>query len=227
GTHPGARRGWDLFDRSEPPALGRTASAYFDHPEWGTRSGRYNRDFQPDLRMGEERTWQLVVYSDQPDAELTLSWEEFIADLSEELSLQIRQLSPSPGDWQEMRLARSLRLDPGGRITKAIFEIRAHWPAVERTALLPSFPNPSNPEVWIPYELAEEGRVEIRIFNLLGQQVRHLNLGLQPRGRYTGHGRAAWWDGRDAQGAPVSSGVYFCVLRTGDFTAMRKLTILK
>ena len=227
GTHPGARRGWDLFDRSEPPALGRTASAYFDHPECGTRSGRYNRDFQPDLRMGEERTWQLVVYSDQPDAELTLSWEEFIADLAEELSLQIRQLSPSPGDWQEMRLARSLRLDPGGRITKAIFEIRAHWPAVERTALLPSFPNPSNPEVWIPYELAEEGRVEIRIFNLLGQQVRHLNLGLQPRGRYTGHGRAAWWDGRDAQGAPVSSGVYFCVLRTGDFTAMRKLTILK
>ena len=227
GTHPDARPGWDRLDQSEPPALSRTVSAYFDHPGWKNRSGRYNHDYQPALQMGEERAWSFVVYTDRQDAALTLSWQESIPHIPEDIALHFRRTDPISTDWQDMREVRSVRLHPDSRITRIAFQVRARWPAVEQTALMPCFPNPSNPEVWIPYELAAEGPVEIHIFNLLGQQVRRLDLGVRPRGRYVSPARAAHWDGRNALGAPVSSGVYFCVLRADGFVAMRKLTILK
>ena len=100
-------------------------------------------------------------------------------------------------------------------------------PTIAETVLLQSFPNPFNPEVWIPYELAEEAPVEMLIYNAAGQLVRRLSLGVQPRGRYSSKSRCAYWDGRDEFDDPASSGVYFYVLRAGSFIAMRKMTVLK
>ena len=97
----------------------------------------------------------------------------------------------------------------------------------KETALLANYPNPFNPETWIPYQLAEAGEVEILIFDVSGIGVRRLVLGHQPAGDYTPRRRAAYWDGRNALGERVASGTYFYTLIAGDFTVTRKMLILK
>ncbi len=95
------------------------------------------------------------------------------------------------------------------------------------TALLANYPNPFNPETWIPYQLAKEADVTLRIYAIDGTLVRTLVLGHQPAGMYQNRSRAAYWDGRNAIGEPVASGLYFYTLTAGDFTATRKLLIRK
>ncbi len=94
-------------------------------------------------------------------------------------------------------------------------------------ALLVNFPNPFNPETWIPYQLAKPAEVTITIYAVDGQVVRTLALGHQPAGMYQSRSRAAYWDGRNAFGEPVASGVYFYTFTAGDFTATRKMLIRK
>jgi hypothetical protein len=96
-----------------------------------------------------------------------------------------------------------------------------------RFSLLQSYPNPFNPEVWIPYELAEEAPVKILIYDSAGRLVRTLDLGIQPRGRYTRKSKAAYWDGRNEQGDRVASGVYFYTLKAGEYVRTRKMAIRK
>ena len=95
------------------------------------------------------------------------------------------------------------------------------------TDLLFNYPNPFNPETWIPYQLSEPVDVILTIYNVNGQTVRTLVLGHQRPGFYQSKDRAAYWDGRNALGEPVASGVYFYTLTAGDFTATRKMLILK
>ena len=95
------------------------------------------------------------------------------------------------------------------------------------TALLPNYPNPFNPETWLPYQLAESAAVTVRIYAANGSLIRMLALGHQPAGIYEGRSRAAYWDGRNAQGEPVASGVYFYTLQAGEFSATRKMVIRK
>ena len=97
----------------------------------------------------------------------------------------------------------------------------------ESSALLQNFPNPFNPETWIPYQLKEDGEVTIRIHNAAGELVRKLELGYRSTGIYVSRDRAAYWDGRNAAGEYVASGVYFYSIRAGDFTATRKLIVVK
>ena len=99
--------------------------------------------------------------------------------------------------------------------------------ADRENALLANFPNPFNPETWIPYHLAKPTEVTITIYAVNGQAVRTLALGYQPAGIYQNRSRAAYWDGRNAIGEPVASGVYFYTLTAGDFTATRKMLIRK
>ncbi|MDE0466204.1 MAG: T9SS type A sorting domain-containing protein [Candidatus Poribacteria bacterium] len=101
------------------------------------------------------------------------------------------------------------------------------WQIPEETSLLPNYPNPFNPETWIPYQLAKPGDVTLTLYDIQGRVVRHLDLGHQRAGMYHSRGRAAYWDGRNAQGEPVASGVYFYTLKAGDFTATRKMLIRK
>ena len=95
------------------------------------------------------------------------------------------------------------------------------------TALLPNYPNPFNPETWIPYQLSKSSDVTLTIYAVNGHVVRRLELGHQPTGMYQNRSRAAYWDGKNAFGEPVASGVYFCTLIAGDFTATRKMLIRK
>ena len=94
-------------------------------------------------------------------------------------------------------------------------------------ALLPNYPNPFNPETWIPYQLAKPADVTLTIYTSNGTVVRTLMLGYQPVGIYQGKGRAAYWDGKNEVGEPVASGLYFYTLTAGNFTATRKMLIQK
>jgi Leucine-rich repeat (LRR) protein/mono/diheme cytochrome c family protein len=97
----------------------------------------------------------------------------------------------------------------------------------DQTALLTNYPNPFNPETWIPYQLTDAADVTMTIYATDGKVVRTLILGHQPAGYYTGRSRAAYWDGRNTLGERVASGVYFYTLTAGDFTATRKMLIRK
>ena len=97
----------------------------------------------------------------------------------------------------------------------------------KETALLPNYPNPFNPETWIPYHLAKSAEVTLHIYAVNGTLVRTLTLGHQSAGIYQNRSRAAYWDGRNAFGEPVASGLYFYTLTAGDFSATRKMLIRK
>ena len=97
----------------------------------------------------------------------------------------------------------------------------------EETALLRNYPNPFNPETWIPYQLAESAEVTLTIYDMNGQLVRRLAVGHQAAGMYQSRSRAVYWDGRNQLGESVASGLYFYTLTAGEFSATRKMLILK
>ena len=96
-----------------------------------------------------------------------------------------------------------------------------------KTILGQNFPNPFNPETWIPYQLEQSADVTLQIYNTSGSIVRTLNLGFKQQGFYMTRSTAAYWDGRNNMGEQVASGVYFYSLQTPDFSATRKMLILK
>ena len=97
----------------------------------------------------------------------------------------------------------------------------------DETQLLANYPNPFNPETWIPYQLSTGSDVRITIYDMSGTVVRKLVLGYQSSGYYTSRSRAAYWDGRNVVGEPVASGLYFYTFTADDFTATRRMLILK
>jgi len=94
-------------------------------------------------------------------------------------------------------------------------------------ALLQNYPNPFNPETWLPYKLASDSPLSISVYNAKGQLIRTINLGHQVAGMYITKDKAAYWDGRDSFGDKMASGVYYYTLQAGDFTATRKMAIMK
>ncbi len=97
----------------------------------------------------------------------------------------------------------------------------------EKTALLMNYPNPFNPETWIPYHLAKPADVTLTIYAANGTVVRSLVLGHQAAGIYQSRGRAVYWDGKNEIGESVASGIYFYMFTAGDFTATRKMLLMK
>ncbi len=97
----------------------------------------------------------------------------------------------------------------------------------KQTALLPNYPNPFNPETWIPYRLAEDADVTLTIYDTNGIMVRRMDLGHRLTGYYADRGKAVHWDGRNGFGEQIASGVYFYHLSAGDYSAARKMLIVK
>ena len=100
-------------------------------------------------------------------------------------------------------------------------------PVPKATRLLVNYPNPFNPETWIPYELSEGSEVVIKIYTTTGQLVRTLILGRREAGYYTTQERSAHWDGRNETGELVTSGIYFYSIKAGNYTLTRKMIVLK
>ena len=97
----------------------------------------------------------------------------------------------------------------------------------KETVLLPNYPNPFNPETWIPYRLAKDAFVTLTIYDGSGQVVRALDVGYQTAAFYESRSKAIYWDGRNEFGEQVASSVYFYHLSAGDYSATRKMVILK
>ena len=185
-----------------------------------------------------EGSWVYLVYSplrgDDPDLEVLrargvsvedgLLWRynnkgekiEFLGNEVEKCSVSYRE---------SLRAAPALQMLIEPEVLSSLWHDLSQVP--EETLLLPNYPNPFNPETWIPYQLATPAEVTVAIHAADGQFVRTLSLGYQAAGVYQSKGRAVYWDGRNALGEPVASGVYFYTLMAGDFTATRKLLIRK
>jgi hypothetical protein len=115
------------------------------------------------------------------------------------------------------------RMEP--RWMRWVREVRLSADA--RTLVGRNYPNPFNPETWIPFQLAEDSRPMVRIFSPEGALVRHLDLGWRPAGAYVTRDRALYWDGRNAIGEPVSSGVYFYEFRAATYVRVGRMLVLK
>ena len=100
-------------------------------------------------------------------------------------------------------------------------------PNPDTTVLLQNYPNPFNPETWIPYQLSESASVTITIYDVAGSVVRSLDLGYQAVGFYRSRSQAAYWDGRNSLNERVASGIYFYQIQAGEFSATRRMLILK
>lgn len=98
---------------------------------------------------------------------------------------------------------------------------------IKRDQLLQNFPNPFNPETWIPFRLANKSSVTIHIYTSTGELVRSLSPGIMSAGDYSSQSKAINWDGRNEKGESVSSGVYLYTINAGDFSATRKMLIRK
>ena len=96
-----------------------------------------------------------------------------------------------------------------------------------KTQLLTNYPNPFNPETWIPYQLNSDAEVSIQIYGVDGNLVRSLEMGYQSAGYYHSQSRSGYWNGKNNNGEQVVSGVYFYQLLSGDYTETRKMVILK
>ena len=121
-----------------------------------------------------------------------------------------------------------VRLGKWAPLLKELLQLLTEMQEIpDTTALLPNYPNPFNPETWIPYHLSKDAEVTLTIHDVSGTAVRELSLGHQPVGVYESRSRAAYWDGKNGSGEPVASGLYFYTLTAGEFTATRKLLIVK
>ena len=134
---------------------------------------------------------------------------------------------------QWIHLARQLevqepRIQKGIAVLEQILASLTHSEALPKeTTLLSNYPNPFNPETWLPYQLAEGANVQIHIYDSSGRSVRTLDLGFQKNGFYLHKESAAYWDGRNNAGEKLASGMYFYQLIAGDYTATRRLVIVK
>ena len=121
-------------------------------------------------------------------------------------------------------VAEAIGITPAAPSIQTVLEQFAN---PERTGLLPNYPNPFNPETWIPYHLADDTNVEFVIYDLSGTLVRKFDLGHKQAGYYVDRGKALYWDGRNESGELVSSGIYLYHFLTSGHSEMRQMVILK
>jgi hypothetical protein len=221
GMHPSASAGFDrLLDRPVPPLPTLLRNEASNAELW--------------ITMPLRAYWVIN------DLHFPLLSESFVDDSNQatwNLSLEL----PEPGELQFRQLptayrcllwhskkamqiqnGESMLLPAGNHDVKLILDALP-----ERMQLLANYPNPLNPDTWIPYELAEDAHVEVRIYTSTGQLIRTLDLGYKLAGLYIEEEKAAHWDGRNEIGEYVSSGVYFYSMKAGDFAATGKMVLVR
>lgn len=156
--------------------------------------------------------------------------ERVASDSGELARLRFRLLSDRASALSAFRLASGAFVTAdgtqlGARALPTTVQLRLSPDA--RTLVAANYPNPFNPETWIPYQLAEESNVTVRIFDASGALVRTLNLGAQSAGGHVTRDRAAYWDGRNDLGETVASGVYYYEFRAGGYSKTQRMLILK
>ena len=158
------------------------------------------------------------------------AWAKLLDDNSQQKCLAVLTLKmKKPYDEGILSLSRVKMITTNNRIvTVEEFSYKMDRESLtlpEQTALLTNYPNPFNPETWIPFQLVNDSLVIIRIYDTGGRLVRTLDLGNIPAGIYSSRHRAAYWDGKTEAGEQVSSGLYFYTIHAGKFHATRKMVV--
>jgi hypothetical protein len=156
-----------------------------------------------DIETGEELKRIVTSSTSTSLAGVTLGWNDDVFWVSGDCSVRMYNDSQQP----------------------QVFH--APKPALSVSTLYPNFPNPFNPDTWISYSLATDAFVSLDIYNLQGIRIRHIELGYKSAGPYISKEKAAYWDGRNELGEEVPSGIYFYSIQAGEFTATRRLIVLK
>ena len=211
-----ARRGNDSLNVQQPPLPTRISVSLLQD---GTRFQRLS------LPTGaDEWLWEAEIHA-EANAQLMLSdsplagYHLYLEYLTDGTRVELDSNSPIPIPDGKHRVRIRLTKQQLGRYLESAI------PTV--TQLLHNYPNPFNPETWIPYQLAHDAEIQISIYDISGKMVRRLNLGHQKAGYYVDRNKATYWDGKSETGEQVSSGLYFYQLRAGDFTSVKRLVILK
>ena len=175
------------------------------------------------LRVRNQRTGEVnVIEAGKSHAVWADMNRQTVADIGDALIIEVYDASGE--------LIRTLHHELGADdMRRAFTEMRLTREDMipRNTALLPNYPNPFNPETWMPYQLAIDTHVAIRIFTPAGTLVRNFDLGFKRAGFYVGKSRAAYWNGRNNDGERVASGTYIYQLITPESTVTRKMVILK
>ena len=210
----------DLTSAPHGLALDTTNDKIYLTNSWG-KVQRLNLDgsnFQPNLVKGLKSPTGITVDT----VNQKLYWTEETGIQRANLDgTDIQNIIPSLGT--PVRIALGI-IQPDAGTAAAPAAVKR---VPDETALYANYPNPFNPETWIPYQLATDADVTLRIYAVNGELIRTLALGAQAAGIYETRRRAAYWDGRNAFGESVASGLYFYSLSAGDFTATRKMLIVK
>lgn len=228
GTHPLSSDGWDILDLSEPPSIGEGGLRLsFGHQEWVFHSGKYATGLRPSGKEGY--TWAFEVEASQPGVPVTLTifgvealptdLVLLLVDTDQDTKHDLRQqphftfLPKGPSDSRHFTLIAG---------SASYVEATKHTVIPTVVSLEQNQPNPFNPSTEIRFTLPAAAKVTLQIYNSLGQEVRRLVDSLWLAGRHV-----VQWDGANAQGRQVASGVYLYQLRTGTFVQTRKMVLLR
>jgi VCBS repeat-containing protein len=167
--------------------------------------------------IDEELTWSIKATA---SSEVSLNWS--LVNVPDDYMLS---LEDQTGKVVNLRQDSAIHLGVGVHSFILKAEKKALIP--KATKLLANYPNPFNPETWIPFELSKDTDVAIKIYSSSGQLVRSLELGHKMAGFYSSKDKAAHWDGKNEAGEHVSSGIYFYNIQAGDYKDIRKMVIMK
>jgi hypothetical protein len=211
GASAQSEAGLDGLDVPLPPSPPGKSSGEF-YAVGSGRGHRLMRSVQAVGRGGAEWTLRAALGESG-----RLEWSGLRLPSGYRLTLE------TPDGAYDLSLSGGLSLCGGGHT----WRVRSAWVGPSATRLLSNYPNPFNPETWIPFELTASSEVQIAIYDLDGHRVRALELGYREAGYYMSRSEAAYWDGRNELGERVSSGVYFYELRAGAYRETRRLLVLK
>ena len=229
GFRTDAAMEWDRWDLPEPPAApGAHLSLYFPHDSWEDFPDAYTSDFRPPSDGGE--VWDFVVEGNMSQVSALLSFDGAntlpLGTQAELLDMDGRVATTLEDGLRYpvsagMQGQRRFRIVVGGSefVEAATQDYR---PLPQGYVLDQNRPNPFNPETTIGYQLPATGKVRLRLFDILGQQVTTLYDGVRDAGYFS-----ASWDGRDTAGHEVSSGVYFYLLETPAGRLAKKMTLMR
>jgi hypothetical protein len=227
GSMSDARVDWDAMDFSEPPhPPGEYVSLSFPHRNWETHPGVYTTDFRPTSEEGA--IWDFQVETTIPEAQGFLEFEH-IASVPRTLEVLLidrlgyRALNLRSEDRYAFRTHTGCTFSIAIGTKEFTERYRGNvLPVPDQYALGQNYPNPFNAETRICYQLPRSGHVRLTIVNLLGQEVKTLVEEKREAGYFE-----VVWDGRNNSGSDASSGSYFYMLKTKNFTEAKKLILLR
>jgi subtilisin family serine protease len=233
-TYPVAWTGSETvtFTATDPDGLSDNDAATFTVNSTGGGGDAPVVSDIPDQTITNKVTLSMNDFVDDPDhadSELTWTWSG-----NSSLTVQYRYSSQlirvtAPDGWSGSETITFTATDPDGNsgsdaaTFSSLSGSLAKVGAIPQTmALERNYPNPFNPETEIRFQLSASRFVEISIYNALGQKIRSLVGNQLEAGHHT-----VRWNGRDSNGVDVSSGIYLYQMTAGDFSDIKKMTLLR